>query len=138
MASSARRDASGDAQAIHARLERGTLRRGWPISSLILWLELRDCRSLFSRLRGLRSLSDASGEVGWRVGAQALRLMPLGIRMMQYVSRERRAGREPFMDPLNPIRARDDMGVPLGGLGGGSITRGSRRRRLSGTRVRWW
>jgi hypothetical protein len=30
--------------------------------------------------------------------------MPLGFRMMAYANREKKAGREPFMDPLNPLK----------------------------------
>lgn len=67
--------------------------------------------------------------LGW---LQTMKLLGLGLRMMSFVKREREAGREPFMDPLNPIAVRDDQGVPLGGIGAGSITRGWR-----GDFVRW-
>lgn len=54
--------------------------------------------------------------------------------MMNYVKHEKEAGREPFMDPLNPITpVKDDQGVPIGGIGAGSITRGWR-----GDFVRWY
>ena len=52
--------------------------------------------------------------------------------MMNHVKREREAGREPFMDPLNNIPVKDDQGVPVGGIGSGSISRGWR-----GDFVRW-
>ncbi len=37
---------------------------------------------------------------------QAFRLMGLGLRMLSYVRGEKRAGRQPFMDPFSPIKAK--------------------------------
>ncbi len=53
-------------------------------------------------------------------------LSQLGVarREKQWVKQTRKAGREPYMDPFNPPELGPVQGVPLGGLGGGTITRG--------------
>lgn len=81
------------------------------------------------RLDERLSVQPQQFSLGW---LQTFKLLGLGWRMMNFVKREREAGREPFMDPLNPISVKDDQGVPLGGIGAGSITRGWR-----GDFVRW-
>ncbi len=58
--------------------------------------------------------------------------LPTIIRVGRYANRTRKAGREPVMDPLRPLDPGPSMGVPLGGIGGGSITRG-----WQGDFVRW-
>jgi hypothetical protein len=45
--------------------------------------------------------------------------------MMSFVRQQKKLGRQAFMDPLNPIKAAADKGVPCGGIGGGGITRGA-------------
>ena len=58
--------------------------------------------------------------------------LPLILRLRQYEQQMRRSGREPMMDVFHPLDPGPIMGVPLGGLGGGTITRGWR-----GDFVRW-
>eukprot|EP01119_Soliformovum_irregulare_P022256 TRINITY_DN757_c0_g1_i1.p1 TRINITY_DN757_c0_g1~~TRINITY_DN757_c0_g1_i1.p1 ORF type:complete len:910 (-),score=236.24 TRINITY_DN757_c0_g1_i1:44-2773(-) len=55
-----------------------------------------------------------------------MRLAKLGYRMYKYVKAERTAGRVPIMDPFNSPKAGPIMGVPIGGIGSGSIGRGWR------------
>ena len=55
--------------------------------------------------------------------SKGLKLMPLGIRMAKYVSRVRKEGKEPFMDPFIDETHTSNRGVPCGGIGAGSITR---------------
>ncbi|GBG69795.1 hypothetical protein CBR_g4624 [Chara braunii] len=50
----------------------------------------------------------------------------VGIRMYKYVAEERAAGRMPFIDPFKKRYPHSYHGVPLGGIGGGSIGRGWR------------
>lgn len=57
---------------------------------------------------------------------EGAKLAMLGYRMWKYVRREKSAGRIPIMDPFNTPSIEPLMGVPLGGIGGGSITRGWR------------
>jgi non-lysosomal glucosylceramidase len=57
---------------------------------------------------------------------EGAKLAMLGYRMWKYVRREKSAGRVPIMDPFNTPTIEPLMGVPLGGIGGGSITRGWR------------
>ncbi len=61
-----------------------------------------------------------------------LRMLPLIVRVLRHVRRERTAGRPPVMETVAGLKITPDMGVPLGGLGGGTITRGFR-----GDFVRW-
>lgn len=55
-----------------------------------------------------------------------LPLVPMILRMWGDVNRERRAGRAPLMDDFRPLDPGPDGGVPLGGIGGGTIMRGWR------------
>ncbi|GAB5034529.1 non-lysosomal glucosylceramidase [Nannochloropsis oceanica] len=61
---------------------------------------------------------------------ESLSLLPLAWRMGQYVSEERKGGRDPIFDlnglMLQPPSPGPYAGVPLGGLGGGCIGRGFR------------
>lgn len=59
-------------------------------------------------------------------------MLPLIVRAASYTLNERRHGRQPFMDTVEPMKITPDMGVPLGGLGGGTVTRG-----FCGDFVRW-
>ena len=61
-----------------------------------------------------------------------LDLLPTLWRIRRYTVQQRRAGREPWSDFFNRLDPAPEMGVPLGGLGGGTITRGWR-----GGFVRW-
>ncbi|KAF2076803.1 hypothetical protein CYY_001880 [Polysphondylium violaceum] len=63
---------------------------------------------------------------------QGLKLMGLGYRMWKYVKKELTAGRLPIMDPFNLPKPGPIMGVPIGGIGSGSINRG-----WKGDFVRW-
>jgi non-lysosomal glucosylceramidase len=54
----------------------------------------------------------------------ALDMAPTLLRLRSYVNSEREAGREPASDPFHPLNPGPVGGVPLGGLGGGSIMRG--------------
>lgn len=55
---------------------------------------------------------------------ETLSLLPLVMRMRNYVNRERKAGRTPIIDPFEPLDPGPYGGVPLGGIGGGSVMRG--------------
>ena len=82
-----------------------------------------------------RPLDHVLEEPGRPAGASfdvLLDMLPTIIRLRRAVRRERAAGREPIVDPFEPLNPGPIMGVPLGGLGGGSITRGWR-----GDFVRW-
>jgi uncharacterized protein (DUF608 family) len=57
---------------------------------------------------------------------EGIRLMGLGFRMYRYVNRERGAGRPPIIDPFTTSKAEPTMGVPIGGIGAGTIGRGWR------------
>ncbi|KAJ7564688.1 hypothetical protein O6H91_02G028700 [Diphasiastrum complanatum] len=58
---------------------------------------------------------------------EALKMIGLGFRLWSYVQAERSQGRTPPIDPFNrPNRPSACHGVPLGGMGGGSIGRGFR------------
>ncbi|MGB4678382.1 MAG: non-lysosomal glucosylceramidase [Aggregatilineales bacterium] len=59
-------------------------------------------------------------------------LLPTIVRLWRQRRRLRSTGRMPVMDPFEPLAPDSVMGVPLGGLGGGSITRG-----WLGDFVRW-
>ncbi len=59
-------------------------------------------------------------------------MLPLIVRVLRFAQNERQHGRRPFMDTVEGIKITPDLGVPLGGLGGGTITRGFR-----GDFVRW-
>ncbi|CAM6038128.1 unnamed protein product [Sphagnum compactum] len=58
---------------------------------------------------------------------EAFRMLRLGMRMWMYVQSERSQGRLPPIDPFNrETKPSACHGVPLGGMGGGSIGRGFR------------
>ncbi len=61
-----------------------------------------------------------------------LDMLPSIIRMRREVKRAEKAGREPVINSFKPLNPGPYMGVPLGGLGGGTITRG-----WMGDFVRW-
>ncbi|EGC29519.1 hypothetical protein DICPUDRAFT_158887 [Dictyostelium purpureum] len=63
---------------------------------------------------------------------QGLKLVGIGYRMWKYVKKENSSGRVPMMDPFNLPKPGPIMGVPIGGIGSGSINRGWR-----GDFVRW-
>lgn len=52
-----------------------------------------------------------------------MKLAGLGYRMWRYISAEKSAGREPYMDVFSDIKPVPNQGIPLGGMGAGSITR---------------
>ncbi len=72
----------------------------------------------------------------WRARKLSLRefvnMLPLIVRVLRHVNRERAAGRPPVMETVAGLKITPDMGVPLGGLGGGTVTRGFR-----GDFIRW-
>lgn len=72
----------------------------------------------------------------WRNRRLSLRefvdMLPLIVRVLRHVNHERAAGRPPVMETVGGLKITPDMGVPLGGLGGGTVTRGFR-----GDFVRW-
>jgi len=55
-----------------------------------------------------------------------LEYAPLAIRMVREAQKERAKGHEPVLDMLRSVKTTPEMGVPLGGLGGGTIGRGWR------------
>jgi non-lysosomal glucosylceramidase len=59
-------------------------------------------------------------------------MLPMIVRLVAHTRREQAAGRDVIIDPLHPLDPGPYMGVPLGGIGGGSICRG-----WQGDFVRW-
>lgn len=57
---------------------------------------------------------------------EILAMLPLIIRLRRNVRQERKAGRTPAIDPFQTVDPGPYQGVPLGGIGGGAITRGWR------------
>ncbi|MBN1120542.1 MAG: hypothetical protein JXJ17_05650 [Anaerolineae bacterium] len=53
-----------------------------------------------------------------------LEMLPAIIRINRANKKARKSGRLPLMDPFNTFDPGPYLGVPLGGLGGGTITRG--------------
>ncbi|NDJ54803.1 MAG: hypothetical protein GYB68_17170 [Chloroflexi bacterium] len=53
-----------------------------------------------------------------------INLLPLIMRLRRYTRQERKAGRIPAIDLTQGVNPGPIMGVPAGGIGGGSITRG--------------
>ncbi len=51
---------------------------------------------------------------------------PLAMRMVREAQKERRQGHAPVLDMLRSVRTTPEMGIPLGGLGGGTVGRGWR------------
>ncbi|GAQ85127.1 hypothetical protein KFL_002200120 [Klebsormidium nitens] len=60
--------------------------------------------------------------------SEAFKMARLGLRLYRHVLEERSQGRVPIIDPFNKSVTRPQAchGVPLGGIGGGSIGRGWR------------
>ncbi|KAK4271058.1 hypothetical protein QN277_019806 [Acacia crassicarpa] len=54
---------------------------------------------------------------------ETLQLLPIGYRLWQHVREEAARGREAMMDPFAKRHVTSSHGVPLGGIGGGSIGR---------------
>ena len=61
-----------------------------------------------------------------------IRLVPTYFRLRATLARDRKMGRESMLVSFDPRRAGPIQGVPLGGIGGGTVTRGWR-----GDFVRW-
>eukprot|EP00897_Mesotaenium_endlicherianum_P001001 jgi/Mesen1/10901/ME000095S10238 len=58
---------------------------------------------------------------------EAMRMMGLGLRMYSHVQKEKAQGRVPIIDPFaRDVQPSACHGVPLGGMGGGTIGRGFR------------
>jgi non-lysosomal glucosylceramidase len=57
---------------------------------------------------------------------ETVALLPTMMRMRGYINRERKAGHDLVIDPFHPLDPGVTGGVPLGGIGGGSIMRGWR------------
>ena len=55
--------------------------------------------------------------------SQMVKLVGLGIRMKNFVTKSRKEGKEPFMDPFYTTNVTTSRGVPCGGIGCGSISR---------------
>lgn len=55
---------------------------------------------------------------------ETLSMLPLIMRMRAHTNRARKAGRAPIINPFQPLDPGPYGGVPLGGIGGGSIMRG--------------
>ncbi|HYW83942.1 MAG TPA: GH116 family glycosyl-hydrolase, partial [Spirochaetia bacterium] len=67
----------------------------------------------------------------WALGS-LIRLVPTYFRLRATLARDRKAGRESMLVSFDPRHAGPVQGVPLGGMGGGTVTRGWR-----GDFVRW-
>eukprot|EP01116_Phalansterium_solitarium_P013610 TRINITY_DN31003_c0_g1_i1.p1 TRINITY_DN31003_c0_g1~~TRINITY_DN31003_c0_g1_i1.p1 ORF type:complete len:883 (-),score=23.37 TRINITY_DN31003_c0_g1_i1:80-2728(-) len=81
-------------------------------------------RGLAEDFPALKEFSVSLADVG--------RLAGLGFRLWQYSRREKAAGKLPIIDPFTPNKCPPVLGVPLGGIGSGSINRG-----FQGDFVRW-
>ncbi|KAF5177277.1 Non-lysosomal glucosylceramidase [Thalictrum thalictroides] len=68
--------------------------------------------------------SEGNAPRGFTVGVQeVMHLAPLGLRMLRYIRQETTKGRDPIMNPFYEPAATSSHGVPLGGIGAGSIGR---------------
>ncbi|KAF9603546.1 hypothetical protein IFM89_037027 [Coptis chinensis] len=54
---------------------------------------------------------------------EVMHLAPIGLRMLRYLREESSKGRAPIMNPFGDKFVTSDHGVPLGGIGAGSIGR---------------
>ncbi|PRP85802.1 non-lysosomal glucosylceramidase isoform 6 [Planoprotostelium fungivorum] len=63
---------------------------------------------------------------------EALKVIPLGWRMWKHTKAVKAEDRAPIMDPFTSKKPSPLMGVPIGGIGSGGITRGWR-----GDFIRW-
>ncbi|XP_049933859.1 uncharacterized protein LOC116263650 isoform X4 [Nymphaea colorata] len=54
---------------------------------------------------------------------EMLKMAPLGLRMLRHVRRETSKGRKALIDPFSQRKILPSQGVPLGGMGAGSIVR---------------
>ena len=61
----------------------------------------------------------------WALGS-LIRLVPTYFRLRATLARDRKMGRESMLVSFDPRRAGPIQGVPLGGIGGGTVTRGWR------------
>jgi non-lysosomal glucosylceramidase len=61
----------------------------------------------------------------WALGS-LLRLLPTYFRLRRTMARDRKAGRDTMLVSFDPRSAGPIQGVPVGGIGGGSVTRGWR------------
>ena len=61
----------------------------------------------------------------WSLGS-LIRLVPTYFRLRAMLARDRKMGRESMLVSFDPRRAGPIQGVPLGGMGGGTVTRGWR------------
>lgn len=61
----------------------------------------------------------------WALGS-LVRLLPAYFRLRAALARDRRIGRQSMLVSFDPRRAGPIQGVPLGGIGGGTVTRGWR------------
>jgi non-lysosomal glucosylceramidase len=61
----------------------------------------------------------------WALGS-LFRLLPTYFRLRRTMARDRKAGRDTMLVSFDPRTAGPVQGVPLGGIGGGSVTRGWR------------
>jgi non-lysosomal glucosylceramidase len=57
---------------------------------------------------------------------EAITFLPVAGRVMKNIREDVKNGRPPLMDAVTGLKISPDMGVPLGGLGGGTVTRGFR------------
>jgi non-lysosomal glucosylceramidase len=78
----------------------------------------------FAFKRRLDQILEAPGRPKSTSLLEILGLLPMILRLRSYVDNERKAGRIPYMDPLEQLDPGPYGGAPLGGLGGGSIMRG--------------
>ena len=54
---------------------------------------------------------------------QMMKLVGLGLRMKNYVTKSKKEGKEPFIDPFGTQNVTTNKGVPCGGIGCGTILR---------------
>lgn len=74
--------------------------------------------------RRLDSVLEHPGHAPRRSLTTLLQHLPEALRVSRFDRQMRRAGRIPYMSVFDPLDPGPYMGVPLGGLGSGTITRG--------------
>jgi non-lysosomal glucosylceramidase len=82
--------------------------------------------------RRLDNVLEDPGGPGGATLDTVLGALAINRRLNRYLRQERHKGRETYLNPASPLDPGPVMGVPLGGIGGGSVGRGWR-----GDFVRW-
>jgi len=76
--------------------------------------------------RRLDRMPEQPGRPAFWAFRSLVRLVPTYFRLRETLARDRRMGRQSVLVSFDPRRAGPLQGVPLGGIGGGTVTRGWR------------